>query len=472
MISPGSLLIVWLLLAGVVWLSPAVCGLVATPSRRDNRRASHRDSLQFNRHASPRASLLDSPPSSRLLLELPSWGVVSVKGDHRLRLLHGIASQSFESANVGGAFSTCFLDATGRVLHYARALVTESDVKLVCEADAAPVLCAFIDRVIFPADKASVVDESAWSRVCLMVGPDTLQESLPIKCADFPAGTDLHSDRQPAFQSINLGIGVQALVVPGNDLTAPGAPAELGGHTVLLQQSSPDSNSNSKTKPAVAFSPTVPTGDVSDWHRLRTQTGRFSLAEARALNATALELGLMHALHFQKGCYAGQEAVSKAVAMRSVRRRLVGLQSQGGELEVGDGLLDSEGEACGTVSSSCEGGAGLGLLKARLFDGAFPVEAATHPPPQQGQGLRLGVAGKPHLAVTARALPFARFGTASSVAPPLDRLQSVGQNIIVPAAGAGAGAGAGSEGEEARKAAKLEEMAKKVAALRARKPAP
>lgn len=406
------------------------------------------------------------------MLELPSWGVVSVKGDHRLRLLHGIASQSFENANVGGAFSTCFLDATGRVLHYARALVTESDVKLVCEADAAPFLCAFIDRVIFPADKATVVDESPWSRVCLMVGPDTLHEL--INCADFPPGTDLHSDRQPTFQSIHLGNGVQALVVPGNDLTAPGAPAELGGHTVLLQQSFPDSNSNSnsKTKPTVAFSPTVPRGDVSDWHRLRMQTGRFSLEEARALNATALELGLMHALHFQKGCYAGQEAVSKAVAMRSVRRRLVGLQSHGGELEVGDGLLDSEGEACGTVSSSCEGGAGLGLLKARLFDLAFPAEAATHPPPQQGQGLRLGVAGKPHLAVTARALPFARFGTASSVAPPLERLQSVGQNIIVPVAGSGAGAGAGSEGEEARKAAKLEEMAKKVAALRARKPAP
>ena len=445
MSSPGrstSLLLFWALT--VLWNS-AVRGLAPSNSRTSNQVA---------------------------VLDLPSWGVISVKGADRKRLLHGLASQSFEDTTPGQAFSTCFLDATGRVLHYARALVTENDIKLICEENCAAPLLEFVDRFIFPADKVSVEDESPWSRVCLMIGPNALHDSLPLqKRPDLAAmdAFDLLSDRQPAFQNIDLDSGVRALVVPGNDLSAPGGPAELGGHTVVLQATSPEP----KQKPSLPFLSSAPVGSITDWHSLRTQTGRFSLFEALALNATALELGLMHSLHFQKGCYVGQEAVSKAVSMRSVRRRLVGLKSEGGELEAGDCLLDSEGEAVGGVSSWSNGGAGLGLLKARLFDAHLapaPTEASTQA--VQDGTLRLVVSGKPHLAVTARALPFPRFGTKSSIAPPAERLQSVGQNIVLPAAGAGAGAGssAAAEAEEARKAAKLEEMARKVAALRARKP--
>jgi folate-binding protein YgfZ len=68
------------------------------------------------------------------------------------------------------------------------------------------------------------------------------------------------------------------------------------------------------------------------------------------LSVTALECGLMHGLHFRKGCYVGQETISKTVSMTSnaVRRRLCALsiKQQGGPAAAvaGDAILDQDGE--------------------------------------------------------------------------------------------------------------------------------
>ena len=61
----------------------------------------------------------------------------------------------------------------------------------------------------------------------------------------------------------------------------------------------------------------------------------------------------MHGLHFRKGCYVGQETISKTVSMTSnaVRRRLCALsiKQQGGPAATaaalaGDAILDQDGE--------------------------------------------------------------------------------------------------------------------------------
>ena len=49
--------------------------------------------------------------SSATLLNL-EFGLVSVRGPDRLRLLHGLGTQSFEDAKVGDVFSTCFPSTT------------------------------------------------------------------------------------------------------------------------------------------------------------------------------------------------------------------------------------------------------------------------------------------------------------------------------------------------------------------------
>jgi folate-binding protein YgfZ len=70
-------------------------------------------------------------------------------------------------------------------------------------------------------------------------------------------------------------------------------------------------------------------------------------------SVTALECGLMHSLHFRKGCYVGQESISKTVSMTSnaVRRRLCALTlspsppSPGMDrVHAGDHVIDLDGK--------------------------------------------------------------------------------------------------------------------------------
>lgn len=68
---------------------------------------------------------------------------------------------------------------------------------------------------------------------------------------------------------------------------------------------------------------------------------------------TALESGLMHALHFRKGCYVGQESLGKTASMstNAVRRRLCALtlMTSGDHnhhtVAAGDSVIDQDGKS-------------------------------------------------------------------------------------------------------------------------------
>ena len=72
------------------------------------------------------------------------------------------------------------------------------------------------------------------------------------------------------------------------------------------------------------------------------------------LSVTVLECGLMHGLHFRKGCFVGQESISKTVSMTSnaVRRRLcaLSLQRDGDAVMAGDTITDQDGECSAVVT--------------------------------------------------------------------------------------------------------------------------
>jgi folate-binding protein YgfZ len=66
-----------------------------------------------------------------------------------------------------------------------------------------------------------------------------------------------------------------------------------------------------------------------------------------------------HAVHFEKGCYLGQEAMAKIHFRGKVNRRLARLSGEG----LHQGLeLDSEGKKTGVVTSVANG-VGLGLIR-------------------------------------------------------------------------------------------------------------
>lgn len=379
---------------------------------------------------------LASALQPRLLLSKLPCAIVSVRGQDRLRLLHGLATQSFEDAQEGDSFSTCFLDASGKLTQYCRAVITADDVKLVCEPGASSTeLSSFLNRFIFPFDKVSVADASDSLSVSLVVGANAVGSK------NWP--------------------GIDCLVLPDNDLTAASPEAQedlitsrlLEGFTVL----------HSAELPPLPDTETLTGVDaMNKWEVLRRETGRFSLAtDARPYNATALELGLMHTLHFRKGCFVGNEVVSKQVATKAVRRHLTGLRAVGETLLPGD-EIEFEGEGVvGVVTSGSlsPGGLGLGLVKSKLL--------------KEDEGkLQLSVRrGEGRISVAPVRLPYPRFDAAkSSRAPPVEKLPTQGKTILLATPSPAASTDGGPETpEEERKRKKLEEMAAKVAQLQAAK---
>jgi len=338
-------------------------------------------------------------------------------------------------------------------------VVTPTDVKLISDTDPTE-LCSFLRRFIFPFDKVEVFDETSVTGVLTIIGglptPATLEQWLGV-----PTSTYQEASRAQKVVTLDShGL----LILPGNDLT-PSSPSEkpekraasdyleeLQGATLLYPKGSP----------LLPLSDQVEwlrgDGATQKWESLRRVTGRLHvLQDAKPFNASALELGLMHTINFQKGCYAGNEVVSKQVLTKAVRRRLVGLMLADNTEEhllppAGSELVDDKDDVVGVVTSpaSSPREMSLALVKAKLVD--------------EEESPTLRFAGSPQIRLIPQFLAYPRFDAAqSSRAPPLEKLQSKGKQIIVPSLNPASNKD--ESAEETRKREKLAAMAAKVAAL-------
>lgn len=86
----------------------------------------------------------------------------------------------------------------------------------------------------------------------------------------------------------------------------------------------------------------------------------------------------MHAVHFQKGCYLGQEIVERVRSRGQVHRRLVALRIAGeAPIAAHTKILSGEKEA-GEITSSTQldsETAAIGIVRAELLHGPLTAEA-------------------------------------------------------------------------------------------------
>eukprot|EP00611_Tribonema_gayanum_P009544 TRINITY_DN1935_c0_g1_i3.p2 TRINITY_DN1935_c0_g1~~TRINITY_DN1935_c0_g1_i3.p2 ORF type:complete len:241 (-),score=58.23 TRINITY_DN1935_c0_g1_i3:52-774(-) len=177
-----------------------------------------------------------------------------------------------------------------------------------------------------------------------------------------------------------------------------------------------------------------------------------------------LEAGLWHAVHFDKGCYLGQETIAKVNNLNAVKTRLFGFELSGanGSVKEGDKLYaigedGAIGARAGVITSLLpqQGGKMRGLAFIRTQAG--------------GAGTKICAADDvdaANAAVTAVGIvvdaPYARRSDAQSAMPPKNK-----QGVQVDDAALQAERDKAKEAE--RKAAKLAEMQRKLEALQARR---
>jgi folate-binding protein YgfZ len=313
-------------------------------------------------------------------------GVVRVTGPERLSWLHLLLSQQVADLPDGAGTEALVLDAQGRVEHHAVLAHVDDTVWLDVEPGRAAPLADYLDRMRFWSDVTVTESSTDWA-VLSVVGP--------------------------AVDEVLTAAGVAA---PHGDHAA----AALPGEGVVRRMPWPGPG------PEAAVDLVVPRGELASWwSRLRGAGARpagHDAFEALRVGALRPRLGLdtderaiPHemgwigaAVHLQKGCYRGQETVSRVANLGRPPRQMVLLHLQSGDDPLppaGTPVLKEEGgRAVGRVGTAVRhhelGTVALALLKRSAVagggelwiapegDDAAPGPAAVDPdsiPPDSGE---------------------------------------------------------------------------------------
>lgn len=273
------------------------------------------------------------------IFALADRGVVEVRGDDRVRFLHGQLTNDIAGLDPGGPRSGCHalvLTAQGRIVAELHVLARQEAFWLETDRAAVPALTARLEKYII-ADDVQLADRSdAWARFGVE-GP---------RAADVVAAAAGESvaTAPDACMAVSIA-GADAIVAafgwsgePAFQLLVPSAARDRVA-SVLAE---------SAERLGVVFA------DAAALEILRVEAGvpRFG-AELGEQTLPAEARLVESAVSFSKGCYTGQEVVARMQSRGRVGHLLVGLSlAPDGEglPEPGTALL-REGAKAGEITS-------------------------------------------------------------------------------------------------------------------------
>ena len=218
-------------------------------------------------------------PSGACRLEQPA-GLMRLEGPDALRVLHGQTSASIEGAQAGSWIPTCCITATARLRALAEVLVDGAGAWLLVGSGDPAAVHQAIDRVLFPADRASL-------------GP-----------------------LQAVRWITPLGDGQEQLASSAPGSWQPCGEGEGGGwrlgNTLVLPLEVP-------LPPELAQRRPLEAGEAERW---RIQQGLPAAPGELNDDHNPFELGLAGRVGLSKGCYVGQETLAKLATYDGVKQQL------------------------------------------------------------------------------------------------------------------------------------------------------
>jgi hypothetical protein len=252
-------------------------------------------------------------------------GVLLVTGKGARDFLHRMSTQHLSALPAGGSAYAAFLDGRGHIVGEGLVVARADDLLLVTEPEEAPLLLAHLRKYVLAAP----------------VKFEDLSGSLSVMAALGPRGVELARDAAgEATVAATPRRGVSAVEVVGTPAVLAGARAVLlsGGAAEL---------------------------DAADLEVLRIEEGVARFGVDMDAERLPMEAALTRdAIHFQKGCYLGQEVVLRATVRGAIQKGLVQLELPPG---AGPGTLLTVGDKeVGWVASAADtsqGRLGLGYLR-------------------------------------------------------------------------------------------------------------
>jgi folate-binding protein YgfZ len=284
------------------------------------------------------------------ILDLSARGRIRVTGEDRARLLHAMTTNHVNQLKPGEGLYAFFLNALGRIQADVYVLCFEDYLLLDTEPETRQLLYDHLDRYII-ADDATLEDVTSETFCLALEGPGAN--------AIIPAGAPWS---HTAWNG-NAAATISSTGAPGVRIYG-----RASDHAAAVQ--------SLEAAGAVSAAP-----EDADNVRIQHFKPRFG----RDITEATLpqESQQMFALHFQKGCYLGQEIVERIRSRGHVNKQLMGFRLEGHTAPPPDTKLFAGGKETGEVTSStiCPEGKVYGLAYVRV--------------PYNKPGSTVGIDGRP-----------------------------------------------------------------------------
>jgi len=265
-------------------------------------------------------------------IDLSARGRLRITGGDRKRLLHAMTTQDVQNMAVGQTVYTFFLNAQGRVLADAYILCREEDLLLDLEPEVREKIARHIDKYII-ADDATFEDITTATACIAIEGP-----------APEPR--------------------------PKGAVMIEASACGSGGYRVILPAEQRD---------AFAASLGLPEADAEALRTVRLENGVPRYGDDITESHIALETQQMHAIHFNKGCYLGQEIVERVRSRGALHKKIMALAIVGDSVPDPQTEVQSNGEKAGILYSAAYSPAegrvrALALMRVDFVERNRPLE--------------------------------------------------------------------------------------------------
>lgn len=357
-----------------------------------------------------------------------TFAVLRLSGLDRQSFLHGQCTNDIANLKDGQTREASILSPTGRLVDLITVAATPGVISVVLSANRVDHVRSLFDKVIFPLDRVAV-EASVESSIFIVEGEGGLDAA--VRSLD---GPDPYSFNGAGVIDDVLVLNSTFLSSPGVTLVVPRARgSQVFGRISRVQGMT-----------------VAPSGA---WDGRRVEDGRPMPDrdfDFDALSYNPLELALYHTVHFNKGCYLGQETISKVENRGAVRRQLWGIRFDSPARPGMKLCADEEPNTQIGVVTSVSGRVALGML-ARGIKAGRSVRAVA-------EGGTAESAAE-YLNGLVCDTPFSKRSVAEAAAPPR-----------TPDAEARQPEAAGtSTSEDDRRRAKLAAMEEKIKALKQKK---
>ena len=264
-------------------------------------------------------------------MDLSARGKIRMTGDDRVRLLHAMVTQHVEQMTPGTGGYAFFLNAQGRILGDANVFCFEDYLLLDTEPETRQKLYEHVDHYII-ADDVTLEDATSRTATIAIEGPEAaavLQKlGAPAPGPDYTPWPDYATG-------------------PWGERTVARVNSTGGnGFFVFL----PAEEKASLTAALMAAG--VPEATPDDARVVRIEHGRPRYGEEITERYLVQETGQLHAVHFAKGCYLGQEIVERVRSRAQIHRGLHRLEIETAEPPAAGVKLNSGEADAGEIASA------------------------------------------------------------------------------------------------------------------------